>query len=99
MQSSAAGLSTAAAARRLEEHGPNLLRAREKVTALRLLLDQFKSPLVLILLVAAALSILTGEWIDVVIVLAIVVAGAVLGFVQEYNASNAVERLRSRVTL
>jgi len=99
LQSSAAGLSTAAAARRLAEHGPNLIRAREKVTALRLLLDQFKSPLVLILLFAAALSILTGEWIDAVIVLAIVVAGAVLGFVQEYNASNAVERLRSRVTL
>jgi len=99
LQSSAAGLSTAVAARRLAEYGPNLLRAREKVTALRLLLDQFKSPLVLILLFAAALSILTGEWIDAVIVLAIVVAGAVLGFVQEYNASNAVERLRSRVTL
>ena len=99
LQSSAAGLSTAAAARRLEEHGPNLIRAREKVTALRLLLEQFKSPLVLILLFAASISILTGEWIDAVIVLAIVVAGAVLGFVQEYNASNAVERLRSRVTL
>jgi len=49
LQSSAAGLDTAAAGQRLKEYGPNLLRAREKVTALRLLLDQFKSPVVLIL--------------------------------------------------
>jgi Mg2+-importing ATPase len=99
LQSSAAGLSTPAAGQRLAQFGPNLLRAREKATAPRLLLDQFKSPLVLILLFAAAISILTGAWIDALIVLAIVVAGAVLGFVQEYNASNAVEKLRSRVTL
>jgi len=97
LQSSAAGLSTPVAEQHFTEFGPNLLRAREKVTALRLLLDQFKSPLVLILLFAAAISALTGEWIDATIVLVIVVASAVLGFVQEYNASNAVERLRSRV--
>ena len=51
LPSSPVGLSAAAATRRLAEYGPNLLRAREKVTALRLLLDQFKSPLVFILLV------------------------------------------------
>ena len=44
---------------------------------------------------AAALSILTGEWIDAVIVLVIVVAGAILGFVQKYNASHAVEQFRT----
>jgi len=51
LPSSPVGLSAAAATRRLAEYGPNLLRAREKVTALRLLLEQFKSPLVFILLV------------------------------------------------
>jgi Mg2+-importing ATPase len=54
--------------------------------------------LVLILVFAAAISVLTGEWIDASIIVAIVVASAVLGFIQEYNAGNAVEKLRSQVT-
>ena len=99
LKSSDEGLSSIVAQQRLEEFGPNLIEARKKVAAWRLLLAQFKSPLVLILLFAAGISMLTGEWVDAVIVLAIIVASAVLGFVQEYNANNAVERLRARVTL
>ena len=53
----------------------------------------------LILVFAAIISIVTGEWIDAIIILAIVIASAVLGFIQEYGASNAVEKLRSQVTL
>jgi Mg2+-importing ATPase len=64
-----------------------------------LLLGQFQSPLVLILVFAAALSAGTGEWIDAAIVLVIVLASAGLGFVQEHRAGNAVEQLRCRVTL
>jgi Mg2+-importing ATPase len=93
------GLDAANARQRLETVGPNVLHGRKKVTPLRLLLEQLKNPLLLILVFAAALSMVTGEWIDAIIVLVIIVASALLGFVQEYSASNAVERLRSRVQL
>ncbi len=64
-----------------------------------LFLNQFKSPLVLILIVAAIVSAILGEWTDAVIVLAVVLGSTMLGFVQEYRAGNAVEKLRSQVTI
>ena len=99
LQSSPQGLSSALAQERLAKFGHNELKRHRKAAPLLLLLNQFKSPLVLILVFAAIISVVTGEWIDASIILAIVVASAVLGFVQEYGASNAVEKLRSRVTL
>jgi Mg2+-importing ATPase len=99
LESSFQGLTSAVAQRRLEEVGPNLLRARERVTALRLFLAQLKSPLVLILVFAAVISLLTGEVVDAAIVLAIILASTILGFIQEYSASQAMEKLRTRMTL
>jgi Mg2+-importing ATPase len=93
------GLSSAEAQDRLNQAGRNLLRPQGRIGPVVLFLNQFKSPLVLILIFAAAISVLTGEWIDASIIVAIVVASAVLGFIQEYNAGNAVEKLRSQVTL
>ena len=98
LQSSPQGLSSISAQERLAKIGLNLLQSREKTNAIWLFLNQFKSPLVLILVFAAIISIVTGEYIDASIILAIVVASAVLGFIQEYGASNAVEKLRSQVT-
>src|SRR3972149_7855147 len=86
LQSSAEGLSSALARKHLESFGYNLLRDREKATPFRLFLNQFKSPLVLILVFAAAISMLTGEWIDATIVILIVVGRAVLGFIQADRA-------------
>ena len=99
LQSSPQGLSSASAQERLNKIGRNSLKSHKKAAPLLLLLSQFKSPLVLILVFAAIISVITGEWIDASIILAIVIASAILGFVQEYGASNAVEKLRSRVTL
>lgn len=62
-----------------------------------MLLSQFRSPLVLILVFAAAVSAFMGEWPDAVIVLVVVVGSTLLGFVQEYRASDAIEKLRSKV--
>lgn len=64
-----------------------------------MLLNQFKSPLVLILVFAAIISAIAGEWPDAVIVLAVVLGSATLGFVQEYRASDAIEKLRSKVMI
>ncbi|MBC7264859.1 MAG: magnesium-translocating P-type ATPase [Chloroflexi bacterium] len=99
LRSTVNGLTTDEARQRLEEFGANVLEAREKVTALRLLLDQFKSPLVLILVFAAGVSAVLQEWVDATIVLAIVVGSAALGFIQEYGASAAMEKLRARVAI
>ncbi len=99
IKSTREGLSQTEAQARLEIYGRNLLHKQEKAGALKLFLNQLKSPLVLILVFAAVISLLTGEWIDATIVIGIILASAVLGFIQEYNASNAVEKLRSQVKL
>jgi Mg2+-importing ATPase len=93
------GLQPADAEQRLKQFGLNTIRAQQKATALRLLLSQFKSPLVIILIFAAIVSGIVGEWVDASIVLAIVLGSTILGFVQEYTASNAVEKLRSQITI
>ncbi len=93
------GLQPADAGQRLKQYGPNTIRAQQQATAFRLLLRQFKSPLVLILIFAAIVSGVVGDWVDAIIVLVIVLGSTILGFVQEYTATNAVEKLRSQVTI
>jgi P-type Mg2+ transporter len=93
------GLQPADAEQRLKQDGLNTIKAKQQTTALGLFLSQFKSPLVLILIFAAIVSLMVGEWIDASIVLAVVFGSTMLGFVQEYSASNAVEKLRSQVTI
>jgi Mg2+-importing ATPase len=90
LRASRNGLSQNGAERRLKQYGPNTLQAGSQNTALGLLLNQFKSPLVLILVVAAIISVIAREWPDAVIVLAVVLGSTTLGFVQEYRASDAI---------
>ncbi len=97
LQSSWNGLSQDNAERRLKQYGPNSIKAASQTSALWLLLSQFKSPLVLILVFAAVISAISGEWPDAVIVLVIILGSTTLGFVQEYRASLAIEKLRSKV--
>ena len=99
LQSTPHGLTAPEARQRLQRLGPNVLKARERATALGLFLNQFKSPIVLILLFATGVSAVTKEWVDAVIILAIVLGSALLSFFQEYSASNAAEKLRARVTI
>ncbi len=93
------GIQQTAEKSRIKQYGLNALKAQRQTTAFGLLLRQFKSPLVLILIFAAIVSAFVGEWTDAIIVLAVVIGSTMLGFVQEYRASNAVEKLRSRVTI
>jgi magnesium-transporting ATPase (P-type) len=80
LRSRAAGLRADEAAARLREHGPNALRPPARLAALRLLLRQFASPLVAILVFAALIALLVGDWTDAAMVLAILVGSALLGF-------------------
>ena len=79
--------------------GPNSVEDAAHLSALRLLLRQFESPLVLILIFAAVISLALQQWVDSAIILAIVIGSTLLGFFQEYRASTAVEQLKRRLAL
>ena len=87
------GLTQIEADRQRLRFGPNRRSDTRKTTPLGLLLNQFRSPLVLLLLFAMTLSLFLGETTDGMIVLAIVLGSALLGFLQEYRASSAVAKL------
>ncbi|MDT3687201.1 MAG: magnesium-translocating P-type ATPase [Pseudorhodoplanes sp.] len=93
------GLPTRQAAERLRVHGRNTVEDRTETSAPRLLLQQFRSPLVLILIFGAAASLLLRDWLDAAIILAIVFGSTLLGFSQEYRASTAVAALKRHLAL
>jgi len=92
------GLSEAEVQNRLKQFGYNELKREERASALVLFFNQFKNPLILILLIAIGLSALVGEAVDAAIIAAIVVFCAVLGFIQEYRADRALEALKKMLT-
>jgi Mg2+-importing ATPase len=95
---STAGLSSVEAARRLAADGPNQLPGEAPAHGLVILARQFASPLIAILVAAAALSRALGERIDAFVILGIVAVNALLGFVQEYRAERTVRALRRFIT-
>ena len=90
----AAGLSAAEAAHRRERYGFNELVERGGRTRWQILLDQIKGVLTLILVGAALVSVFLQEYVDAVVILAIVVLNAILGFVQEYRAEQSMAALK-----
>jgi Mg2+-importing ATPase len=97
--SSPAGLGSERAAAQRAVSGPNAIEDATRLGALQLLLRQFESPLVLILAIAATLSLVLEQWIDAGIILSIVIGSAALSFFQEYRASTAIEDLKMRLAL
>jgi P-type Mg2+ transporter len=98
LHSSEAGLAQAEAAQRLSSCGPNLLKLRQRTTAWGLFLNQFRSPIILLLLFATALSALLREWVDSSIILVILAGSALLSMLQEYRASRMIEALQARIS-
>ena len=97
LQSSREGLSTAEAQKRLDEYGHNELEESQKRSLLAKFLDQFKDLMIIILLVAAALSVVTegSEGLtDALIILAVVIINAAFGVYQEGQAEAAIEALK-----
>ncbi|MFT3836969.1 MAG: cation-translocating P-type ATPase [Myxococcaceae bacterium] len=89
------GLTSAQVVERRNASGPNELRAEERTSAAALLLEQFKSPLIWLLLGACVVSGVVGAPLDAIAIGAIVVLNAALGFFQEFRAERALEALRS----
>lgn len=88
------GLTGAEARARLEKYGPNELKEKPRPGFFSLLFDQFKDFLIIILIAAAVLSVLLGEWIDAIVILAIVVLNSVIGVVQESKAEASLAALK-----
>ncbi len=88
------GLSSAEAAKRLQQTGPNEIQAAPPVSAFKILLEQFKNVLILILLGATAISLFLGHGVESIVIAIIVLFAVLLGFVQEYRAERAIEALR-----
>lgn len=95
--SSLNGLTAAEAERRRQRYGENVLIEEKAESSFHLLLQQFKSPLIAILLVAAGLSLLLREIVDATIILAILLFNATIGFVQERRAGSALKALQQMV--
>ena len=94
-----AGLTTAEAETRLARYGPNVLRVGRKRTLLRLFLSRFRSPLVILLVVASGISALTGDAVSSTVIVGMVFLSVTLDAVQEYRAGQAAERLRQSVAV
>ena len=94
LKTTAAGLSGTEAAARLTEYGLNELQAAHRVSPWALLFEQFKNVMIVILLVAVALSAALGHNAEAIAIAVIVLFAVLLGFVQEYRADRAIEALR-----
>lgn len=90
----AVGLSSAEAQSRLEEYGPNKLKAKKGKSLFQMFLAQLNDWLIYVLLVAVIITFFLQEYVDAVIILAIVILNAILGVVQEVKANNAIEALQ-----
>ena len=92
------GLTNQEAEGRLIEFGPNELQVEKQVSPLQIFIGQFKSILIIILFFATIFSAVIGEIIDAIIIFAIVIASAGLGFFQEYRAERALEALKKMLS-
>src|SRR3990170_673078 len=98
LNTSTTGLSSQEAGKRLEVYGRNELARGHKHSALREFILHFKSPLVIILMVAGLVSGFLGEFVNVAIIFAIVFVSVFLGFYQENKAEKAAQLLKQKVT-
>ena len=93
--SSRSGLSEKEAAHRLETVGPNALAEGKKKTVLQVFLEQFKDLLVLILMIAAVISLLSDNAESTIVIFAVLILNAILGTVQHVKAEKSLESLKS----
>ncbi len=93
------GLNSQEAVRRLEKEGPNRLPDAEKENLLVRILKHFNDVLIYILLVAVVVTALLGHWIDSAVIFGVVLINAVIGFVQEGKAEEALEGIRKMLSL
>ena len=94
LSSTRTGLTSSEAAQRLEQFGPNELQTQGRVSPWSILLEQFQNVLIIILLLATALSAFLGHGVEAIAITVIVLFAVILGFIQEFRAERAIEALR-----
>ncbi len=92
------GLSSTEAKNRLETYGANEFSEHKKPSMFMLFLEQIKSPLIYILIVAAGISIIVGEYSDSIIIVIVILLNATIGVIQEAKAEKALEELKKMTT-
>ncbi|MBI2134617.1 cation-translocating P-type ATPase [Candidatus Woesearchaeota archaeon] len=93
------GLAEAEAEKRLQKHGYNEIKQAKKLSPVKIFLSQFNSVVIYILIAALAISVFLGETVDAIVIGAIVIANAIIGFIQEYNAEKSIEALKKLASL
>ncbi|WP_353485046.1 cation-transporting P-type ATPase [Haliscomenobacter sp.] len=93
------GLSVAEVATRLEVFGPNTIAQDKQIPAWKLFLRQFKSPLVVLLVIAAGASFGFQEWLDGIAILVVVFLNAIIGFYMEFQAGRSMAALKKMVAV
>jgi magnesium-transporting ATPase (P-type) len=93
LSTSAQGISSEEATKRLGQFGPNVPVREKPRGPLYFILKQVNQPIIYVLLVAAAVTAYLAEWIDTAVILAVVVVNAIIGFIQESKAGRAIEEL------
>ncbi|MBI5230103.1 MAG: magnesium-translocating P-type ATPase [Candidatus Magasanikbacteria bacterium] len=93
------GLTREETKRRLKQYGPNELIIKKKKNAILKFLSYFKNPLIIILLIAAAISGIIGEMQNVTIIISMVLLGVTLNFYQEHQSNKAVEKIAKKLAV
>lgn len=91
------GLRFEDAVKRFRKLGPNILPQEDSATRLKILINQFKSPLIYILLIAAVISIILLEFVDAAVIIAAVIINTIVGFIQENKANQALSTLKQAI--
>ncbi len=92
------GLTASEVQARLAQYGPNTITPQKGVSAFRRVLAQFNQPLVIILIVAGAVTAALGEWVDAGVIFGVVIINAIIGYLQEAKAVKAIEALSRTMT-
>ena len=92
------GLSSVEANARLKKYGLNKLEEKKKDSPLKLFFSQFLEVLIFMLIVAAIASWIIGNHLDAIVIVIVVIINSIIGFIQEYRAENAMEKLKNLVT-
>ena len=87
------GLSLGEASHRLQKFGENTVSVKKEKNPVISFLLQFKQPLVLILIIAGSITTALQEWVDTGVIFGVIIANAVIGFIQEYKANKAIQAL------
>jgi P-type Ca2+ transporter type 2C len=90
------GLTEEQVAERLEHFGPNEIQEGQRTSKLGIFIEQFRNPFVYVLVFAGIISVLGGHEIDAIVIAVIIMVNAIIGFVQEYQAEEALQALKER---